>query len=204
MSWGRKFRRRPGAKRKPRVKPVAAAMPWHCVVLAVDTATRSGWAIRVAGRAAEFGEADTLDSESLAVIVRWAMRTASRVKLPLVLVLEAPWGGQMPVLMALGAARERWLHVWRAEQQPMSRVVSVVPSTWRSPVLGRGFARLPREEVRPHEQFVASAMVGETVRPDEAAAICISRWAERAAKVGKVIGKHAAAASQRTWTGRVA
>jgi len=179
-----------------------APMPWHCVVLAVDTAALSGWSVRVAGRQAEFGEVDTLDAAAVSHIVRWSIRKAERVGMPLVLVLEAPWGGKPWVLVALGQARERWLCAWRQAEQPKAKVVRVKPNVWRGPVLGRQFANAKRAVVREQEQLIASAMVGEPVGGDEAAALLIGRWAERAAKVGEVIGKQARAASLRAWTGR--
>jgi len=179
-----------------------APMPWHCVVLAVDTAALSGWSVRVAGRQAEFGEVDTLDTAAVSHIVRWAVRKADRVRMPLVLVLEAPWGGKPWVLVALGQARERWLYAWRLAEQPAAKVVRVKPNVWRGPVLGRRFVGAKRAEVRAQEQTIASAMVGEPVGGDEAAALLIGRWAERSAKVGQVIGTKARAASLRAWTGR--
>jgi len=153
-------------------------------VLAVDTAARSGWAAIVGPeRYLGFGEADTLDVASLRYIVDWADCHATLLGLPLVLVLEAPFGGNMTMLMGLGAARERWLAAWRWLDMPQHRVVYVQPSEWRCKVLGKRWARAPREEVRPHEQATAGAIVGERVRGDEAAAILIAKWGLRAAKV---------------------
>jgi hypothetical protein len=160
-------------------------------VLAVDTATRSGWAVGAAVASQDevlcFGEADTLDSEALGQIVRWAWCNAQARRLPLVLVLEAPFGGTVPMLLGLGAARERWMVAWRQAGLPNAQVVRVQPSEWRAQVLGRRWARAPRAQVRAHEQWTASGLVGERVRADEAAAILIARWASRAAKVGAVL-----------------
>lgn len=168
------------------------------MVLAVDTATRSGWAVGAAVGAQDallsFGEADTLDSESLGHIVRWASCNAQARKLPLVLVLEAPFGGPVPMLLGLGAARERWMVAWREAGLSKAQVVRVQPAEWRASVLGRRWARAPRAEVRRHEQASASVLVGERCRPDEAAAILIARWAMRAAKVGAVLPRTAARA----------
>lgn len=195
----------PKRRRARRAGPVgataASAVPWECVVLAVDTATRSGWSVRVAGKQSSFGEADTLDPGALDYIVSWALYQADARGLPLVLVLEAPWGGPMPMLLALGAARERWLVAWRRHRLFASRIVKVQPSTWRSAVLGREWASAPRAEVRRHEQAVATAMMrgemgGELrrngdreMRGDEAAAVLIGRWAERAQVVGRALGR---------------
>jgi len=178
----RRGKRGRAAKREP-----ASAVPWRCVVLAVDTAARSGWSVRIAGRQSSFGEADTLDSKALDYIVSWSLYLADRRELPLVLVLEAPFGGPVQMLLALGAARERWLIAWRRHGLSESSTVRVQPSTWRGPVLGPQWVSAPRAEVRAHEQLVAAAMLGERVRADEAAAVLIGRWAERAPQVGRVL-----------------
>lgn len=183
---------RPGRRRAARAQPAASAVAWRCMVLAVDTAARSGWTVVLGGASQTewpwcYGEADTLDAGSLAHIVRWSVCHAAARGVPLVLVLEAPFGGPMRTLLALGAARERWLVAWREAVQPRSRVVTVQPAEWRARVLGPRWAKAPRAEVRAHEQVTAGAMVGERVRGDEAAAILIGTWALRAAKVGAVL-----------------
>lgn len=175
-------------RRAKRPLPPPSATPLPCLVLAVDTAARSGWAVLGASeRYLGFGEADTLDATALAHIVDWAGCHAVLAQVPLVLVLEAPFGGSMAMLIALGAARERWLAAWRATDQPRRSVVMVQPSEWRAKVLGKRWARAVRDEVRPHEQATAAAIVGEPVGGDEAAAILIARWALRAAKVERVL-----------------
>jgi hypothetical protein len=180
---------RPRGRRGKRQRPAASAVPLRCFVLAVDTAGRSGWAALAAGSDdyLGWGEVDTLDREAVAYIVRWAGAHADARGLPLVLVLEAPFGGNIAMLIGLGAARERWLSAAREYGLPQRRCVFVQPSEWRSPVLGRRWARAPREEVRPHEQLIASAIVGEPVRGDEAAAILIAKWGLRAAKVAAAL-----------------
>jgi|SRR5262245_2395515 len=179
---------RPRRARARRRLPPASATPHACVVLAVDTAEISGWCgITGKDEFLAFGEADTLDGPALRYIVRWALSHAERRGLSLILVLEAAWGGPAWVLVGLGAARERWLNAWRLEGQAMSRVVSVQPSEWRARVLGPGWAKAKRELVRPHEQAIAAATVGQPVRGDEAPAILIARWALRCAKVARVL-----------------
>lgn len=179
---------RPRRRRARRKREAASAVPLRCVVLAVDTAANSGWAV-CAGRDEylAFGEADTLDAAALAYIVQWAAASAASVGVPLVLALEAPFGGPVAMLLGLGAARERWLVAWRGGGQPRARVVFVQPAEWRAPVLGKRWARAPRAEVRAHEQATAASIVGERTRADESAAILIARWGLRAAKVRQVL-----------------
>src|SRR3954471_7074082 len=158
---------RPRVPRAKRRAAAASAIPHECVVLAVDTAELSGWCV-ITGKDEflAFGEADTLDGHALRYIVRWAASHAERRGLPLVLVLEAAWGGPAWVLIGLGAARERWHAAARDEGFPKSRIVAVQPSEWRARVLGKRWATARREVVRPHEQAIAAATVGQPVRGD--------------------------------------
>ncbi len=190
------------ARRSGHAVEKPAPLPWHCAVLAIDTAKRSGWAIYCKGKLQESGEVDTLDEATLSQITRNAVGYAAECGVPIVLALEAPWGGSVDVVAALGVARERWLRAWRQAEQSPARVVRVMPSTWRGAVLGRGWPGAAREEVRAKEVTVARAFVGRAVGPDEAPAILIGRWASQAAVVGKAIGKRAAKASLRAWTER--
>jgi ribosome modulation factor len=175
-------------KRKP-PKPTRAPKPWLAVVLAVDTATRSGWALYASGRLRASGEVSTRDEGALADIVVDAARRAADGGLPLVLVLEASFGGPTYVVTALGQARERWLRAWRDAGQEMRRVVLVQPQSWRAVMLDPTLRRAKRDALRAAEAVVASGIVGRAVEPDEAAAVLIGRWAARSLPVGKSLGK---------------
>jgi hypothetical protein len=160
------------------------------VVLAVDTARQSGWAVRVRGRHAASGELDTLDAAAVSQVVGWTLRVARRTGLAAVLVLEAPWGGRVNVVASLGAARERWLVAWRMAGQSERRVVRVQPRTWRCAVLGRG-ATGTRDVIRAREQRAACGLLGlaaTEIGGDEAAAVLIGVWAARAEPVARVLG----------------
>lgn len=192
-AWGRASHRR--KRREPTARQLVqqrgyAARPWRCAVLAVDTATRSGWSFRVAGVQSAFGEADTKNRESLSHIVSWAKQEAGSY--PLVLVLESAFGGGREVLLALGAARERWVGAWGGAGLSQKRVVDIVPARWRRHVLGPAYVRMQRDEIRAAEQEVAARYVGEQTAADESAAILIGIWAERAPEVGEALGADAA------------
>lgn len=189
------YARRP-AQRKPTAAQLVrlrgySALPWRCAVLAVDTAGRSGWSARFAGVQSAYGEAETLNSEALQYIVRWFVHDAQALALAPVLVLESPYGGTKTVLLALGAARERWLTAWRAVGLHERRCVKIEPSRWRRHVLGPAYVSMRRDVIREHERSTARALVGEEVGHDEAAAILIGLWAERAPEVGAVLGRDA-------------
>jgi hypothetical protein len=181
-------------------RPALAPKPWACVVLGVDTAARSGWCIAVSGKRVDSGELDTLDTPELERVVRWAIDLGRLGGLRVVLVLEAPWGGSVAVVAALGVARERWERAWRDAGQTVRRVVRVNPSSWRAAVLGRGAIGLERQAVRALEQTVARRLVGRELGADESAAVLIARWGAQAGAVGKAIGKRAQRRSLREWT----
>lgn len=164
-----------------------------CVVLAIDTARRSGYAIRVRGRLKWSGEVDTLQPAEVREIVSLACEQAEP-RTPAVLVLEKhTFKGRPGMLIGLGQARERWMSAWAEFGQPRSRVVSVLPSVWRGCVLGKAYRSASREACRDAE--LAAARSHETtghwehIGPDEAAAILISRWATYAPAVARVLPK---------------
>lgn len=196
MSIGSSPLRKP--RGKTRAGDIRALQPpqwlaWRAVVLAIDTAKRSGWAVRVGAKLYASGECDTRDASELDDIVYEAvLRANPLIPWPVpVLVLERAWGNRTNTLLALGAARERWEAAWRRACMPASRIVHVYPARWRARVLGGGAHCMPREQVRPLELAAARHEVGPgvDVGPDEAAAILISKWAAWAPEVGKCLPK---------------
>lgn len=173
--------------------------PWSAVVLAVDTAARSGWAIAVQGERVDSGELDTLDFIEIERVVRWAIELGQAGGLKVVLVLEAPYGGSVSVVAALGVARERWERAWRDAGQTVRRIVRVQPTPWRVAVLGRQVIGMRRAAVRALEQRVARALIGKALGDEEAPAVLIARWAAYAGAVGKAIGVRGRRASLKAW-----
>lgn len=179
----------PSRRKRKAAPPTPHVLAWRCVTLCVDTAGRSGWAVRASGRLLASGEVDTRDEGEVNGIVEILRHEPRCQGLLRVLVLERAWGDRTNTLLALGAAHERWRAAWRRAGEPVSRVVRVYPATWRARVLGGGAHAMPREQVRPLELAAAQHEVGPEceVGPDEAAAILISRWATYAPEVGAVL-----------------
>lgn len=190
-----------------------AAVPWRCVVLAVDTAKRSGWAMRFAGKLRASGATPADDATELDAILAYALDYATKQGVKCALVLERAWGRNTSVLVSLGMARGHWLAAWKRAHQPATRVVSVYPVTWRAKVLGKGGTRRiaangggesKADRRRPsweairarraeQERLEVAAASGELrgaceLGPDESAAILISRWGAHAVEVGEVLG----------------
>jgi hypothetical protein len=165
--------------------------PWECVVLAIDTARVSGWCVTTVGKYVQSGEVDTTDELSVRRVVIAALLIAEVAGLPCVLVLEKPYGGNVNVVAALGAVRERWMHQWRdLAVGNLGKVVLVSPVTWRARVLPRGSTLLDRDAVRLVEQTVARRLAARhNIGEDEAPAICIGQWASHAGELAKLLGK---------------
>lgn len=162
----------------------ASARPWQCMILAVDTAARSGWAHYRGGHYIHSGEWPIEKREAIEALVEGFVSDAGDLGYPAVLVLERPFGGSNSgTLMALGAARHVWLTAWKRAGGSARKAVHVHVSTWRSRVLGvtRG------ETLRALERDVARRIKGAAAGPDEAPAILIGKWATHAAEVGKVL-----------------
>lgn len=189
---------------KARKRTAPAPRPWECVTLNVDTAKNSGWATGVRGKLIAYGEHNTEKYPAATeIVVMQAIALGRDYKLPVIMVLEAPYGGAVYMVVALGVAKERWLKAWRECLQAKGRVVTVEPSIWRGPVLGSWAVGLPREDVRASEMSMA---LGITRQPalgaDTAAAVCIHHWAAHAPEVGKAIGERAIKASVKAWCGQ--
>jgi hypothetical protein len=188
---------------KSRSRPVPAPKPWEAVVISVDAAGKSGWAIGLRGKVVESGEHDTARHPELTLgVVQRGVSLAKLHELPVVMVLEFMWGGRFTATVGCSIACDRWRTAWRAAGQSRGRMGRVQPKQWRGPVLGTHWAHAKRDEVRPVEQAMARGIVGrDDVGEDEAPAICMQHWAARSALVGKLIGKRASDASLRLWTG---
>lgn len=190
------------ATSKRRVKgPPASPTPWVAVVLGIDTATVSGWAINVCGKRVDSGEVHTHDTAGLDQVVQWAVNLGELADdIPVAMVLEQPWGGDVRIVTALGAASERWLRAWRDHGQAGHRVIRVMPSSWRAAVFGRARHGLRRDAIRELEQETASQIARRPVGSDEAPAILIARWGSHASKVGNSIGVKARRATLKQWS----
>lgn len=187
----------------------ASATPNHCVRLCVDTAANSGWCIGTREwPVINSGEVKALNHAALVDIIGRAIQVARdngfgpKPERHVVLVLEKPWRGkpkgqaatrsQYAVQGGLGAARGMWLSAWCEVMGTATphRVVMVYPQEWRRRVLGgTGGHLLPHHEKRTAKLLRAKndLLEARDVGKDEAAAICMSKWAQYAGEVRKAI-----------------
>ena len=194
----------PSKKPKLRVKLPPVVHPWRAVVLGVDAAKRSGWAIMFGGQLLESGEANKDRDPELLRVCSIALRHAEKRDVPCVMVLERPPnrvhpGRQASTLIGLGAARQAWEMAWRTQGGVRKRIVHVLPVTWRSALGivnqaskgGLSTAEHERERAYVHTRKRAltarPAWITTEVGADEAAAICIAEWGSRAGETGAVL-----------------
>lgn len=164
-----------------------AALP--CILLACDTANKTGWSIYVGGLLQGHGEHALYNDkgmESTRNVIDTLYELRRVTSFPIVFVSERSWGGVMGMsrTMAFGY----WVHALRTLGVPMSRIVEVFPSEWRSVTLPKGMANARREVVRPVEMEIALQVAGcDTLGKDEAPAILIGKWGVKAAAVRAVL-----------------
>lgn len=177
-------------KRPKKPAPPPSFHPHACVVLAVDPAAKSGWAVFVNGAYVESGIAmthvDRLDAAARALV------EAARRELPLAVVGEKwPTGGPFGGHRTQSGLSEQW-GLWRAALEqtevPKSRILRVLPSAWWRQI--GAYARLGHDEIKLRSRRHAARVI---VRPldeigeDEADAIGIGAWATRAGEVAAVL-----------------
>lgn len=162
------------------------------IVLGIDQAATSGWAIHVGGpkgRIVAHGVARTW--EARADVLTQALERAGGVIGEVLVVFENHAGislskgsreeGKAPtrntaVILGLGAARGRWEEALDRRGHPELMRLSVEPKAWRARVLGLALGA-SRERCKHAALEWASAALYKPIADDnEAEAICIASW----------------------------
>lgn len=154
-----------------------------CVLLAVDPAATSGWALWT-GQAWATGVAT--DWRHRFCVARDAGHARALTGMPLVVVAETWPGLRGAALAGLGTQWGKWLaELERYELAP--KVVRADTGTWRKAVLG--ITRQSGDASKRAAMLRARAVLGHDVTADEAEALCIGLWGLRSEKVAAAIGK---------------
>jgi len=118
--------------------------PFHAVILAIDPGNTSGWCIAENG-AVHPEHAGTIaidDGLAMAGIVAESFAVAADAGLPCIVVAEK-WsaGGWLSTdtLLGLGASWGAWRSVLLDAKVPKSRIVRILPQSWRA---GLGLRRI--------------------------------------------------------------
>jgi len=164
--------------------------PLPCVILSIDSGKQSGWAIRKRGKLVDSGTAVTWKDRSR--VVSLAQEHESKLS-PLIVVFEdwSPGGWKShKTMFGMGVPKGRWLEWLDVANHPGSRVTKVQVGEWRRWILGKRYTNAKREQIKPvaiaHVKSVESKVV---MSDNEAEAICIGLWAERAQEIYELLPK---------------
>lgn len=182
--------------KRPKAKLPAYRHELPCVIVAVDQARRSGWAVFVEGKAVRWGEVDAADNITIEAILTFACEQGAKFKLPVVVLGEEhgqhSFKGRAKA--GLGAAWGSWSYACerlngRGLPIVMTRVTKVNTKTWRARF---GMAGLRKE----HTKAYAVRRVAEELhielpedQHDVAEALLIGLWGARAHMVGSKLPK---------------
>lgn len=197
----------PTKPRKPRKPtPPDSYTPHDCVILAIDPAKDSGWAI-LPPPSSSIDAMSRHGEGGHAVAVNLAREVCMRTRRPLIVVAETWTTGnrehdrrmKAAVLLGLGAAWQRWLAEFDRIGLPKSRVLRVNVATWRSKIIGGAMNRTSDEWKQAAKQVAtgrfpaldrASLPLFEPeLNDNEADALCIALWARQAGVVGEALKK---------------
>lgn len=178
--------------------------PHPCVILGIDPAASSGWAIFAYGKYITSGVAKTQSEREYAV--RLALNeTLARIDMPkhdpVLVVVAEKWtrGGKWyaATMTGIGASWGKWVAELERVGLPKRRIVRVYPATWRGAVLGIGGRNATTEIC--HRLAILRANTLHLKRhgatrmcSDEAEAIAIAEWGTLAREVADVLPKRRA------------
>jgi hypothetical protein len=183
-------RKRASASLPPTSSPLAA------VLVALDSAMRTGYGTYVAGRLWDYGEINARKPAERARVFSDAIQAGYLRNIPVGVVIEVPWGGYQSTALSLHATAAAWRETWLLTGLPTERCIERTAGEWRRKLFGRQY---PREQARRFEAALASrialadlgfercAMKGR-IGPDAAAAICIGQTIIRARELLAVLG----------------
>lgn len=161
--------------------------PLPVVVLGLDPARVSGWAILVDGQLAASGTARSASERAQVVSTA---QTASEAHQRRLVVVAERWltGGwaSFDAIAGLAAAWGAWREALEIAGHPKRRVVRVTPQTWRASLLG---GRATREEWKRRAVWRVRAEHGIEVSDDEAEAVLIGQWGSRSLQVARLLPK---------------
>lgn len=179
--------------RSPKQLGARTLRPLEAVVLAIDSAKRSGHATYVRGRLVHFGELDTRDPAARIAAIRFALDAAAAANLQAGIAIETPFGGNLSTLLSLNTHVAVWRATWTALGGSPAATIDVQAQEWRRQLFGR--AQLPRQVIRRIESITAAQIetAHKTVScdrlgDDAAAAICLGYVARSSATLLAALG----------------
>jgi hypothetical protein len=198
-------------RRLKRPAPQPSRLPWRCVLLAVDPAKLSGWALFRDGLLLGHGLASSAREREL--VAQWAFAEARSGGLPLIVVAETwnarsfkPAASARPgvraatrlstaTLIGMGASWGRWLEQLEREGELRldrwvgPKVVRVEPTTWRAVTIGNA-GNAASMKLRALQRAQCACVDRGLLPPADtnvADAIVIGQWGCHAGQVGEVL-----------------
>jgi len=164
---------------RTRRAPIAVTLrPLRAVVLAIDSARKSGWALYDRGTLVAYGECAANIAHQRDHVITGALRTADAAQLRAAIAVETPFGGALQTIVSLATSAALWRDTWRAHGEPLRACLDVQAGEWRRHLFGSG--KMPRDAARRLEQLTVQRIVQQhqpaiglaDIGPDAAAAIC--------------------------------
>lgn len=193
----RKGKRRPPIivhrrKQAPPLPPLAR--PLDAVIVALDAAKRTGWAVYVRGVLHAFGDADSRKHDERGQVIAIGLRVAEMLRVPCGMLIETPYGGYTAVVLSLTETKALWREDWTRMTGTPDRCIDRTAGEWRRGLFGRG--NMPREQARALELQLAKRIVARdlpgvpltAIDGDSAAAICIGSTVTHAREWLAVLG----------------
>lgn len=176
-------------KTPKRLRLPRSPTPFAVAVLAIDPGATSGWSIALRGiiHPEHAGTLSAEDGLAMAGIVAEAAAVAAEAGLPLIVAAEK-WsaGGWLSTdaLLGLGASWGAWRSVLLDARIPKTRIVRVLPQTWRAGLQLR--RATDGSDVEPWKattrRYVLQAC-GLDLPHDASDAVAIALWASQAPDV---------------------
>lgn len=184
---------------RKRVAPAAPTpRPLAAVLVALDVATCTGWAIYISGKLWAYGQVDARDPAVRSRVFADAIGAAYMRQMPVGVVLEVPWGGSVTVALSLHANVTRWRESWRTARQPDDRLIERTAGQWRRDLFGAHGGKMPRAQARAFEAALAEQVIARDFGarrfarplpgPDAAAAICVGQTIIRSGELHRALG----------------
>jgi hypothetical protein len=187
-------------RRRKAARPVLHVLtktPLNAVIIAIDSAKRSGCATYERGRLVHYAEVRARDPHARLRYLQGALERASRLRdVTCALVLEVPYGGTLATAISLSETVTLWRDTWATLLQPPRHVVEKLASEWRRELFGRG--DMTREQARHLEAITAARIAAQdidmSVVPvvpiggDAAAAICLGFTCVRSPLLREALG----------------
>lgn len=183
---------------------VPTRTPLDAVLVALDSAKCTGYAIYIRGRLHHYGEVNARMPIERAAVFTEAIHAATMRGLPIGVVLEVPWGGYQSAALSLHATATAWRETWFVTGQPVEHMIERTAGEWRRVLFGgggsgRGGGRaLPRAQARHLERVLAEQVVERdlgprrfgkpALGPDAAAAVCIGQTIIRSGELVTLLG----------------